>query len=130
ELRGKLSPRDQRGLAGAQAWMQNQPADREAYARLVGEAHAAFPLDAELAYLAGRSLWEAGDPSRALGLFDRAVELDPAFGAAYRSKAEILAYAGRLDESLAVIERCTLQDPDATTCLAQRTLIDGLAGNC
>src|SRR5207244_4466178 len=32
--------------------------------------------------------------------------------------------------SLAVIERCARQDPDATTCLAQRTLIDGLAGNC
>jgi serine/threonine-protein kinase len=130
ELRGKMSPRDQRVLAAAQGWMQNQPADREAWARLVGEAHAAFPLDAELAYLAGRSRWEAGDSSSALGLFDRAVELDPAFGAAYRSKAEVLAYTGKLDEALTVVERCARQDPDATTCFAQRTLIDGLAGNC
>ncbi|MGH9887208.1 MAG: tetratricopeptide repeat protein, partial [bacterium] len=130
ELRGKMSPRDQRVLAAAQGWMQNQPADREAWARLVGEAHDAFPLDAELAYLAGRSRWESGDASSALGLFDRAVELDPAFGAAYRSKAEVLAYAGKLDDALAVIERCARQDPDATTCFAQRTLIDGLAGNC
>jgi serine/threonine protein kinase len=130
ELRGKLGPRDQRVLAAAQGWMQSQPADHEAWARLLGAAHAEFPLDAELAYLAGRALSETGDPSGALELFDRALELDPAFGAAYRSKAETLSYAGKLDDALAVIERCTRLDPDATTCLAQRTLIDGLDGNC
>src|SRR5678815_2038021 len=34
------------------------------------------------------------------------------------------------DEALAMVERCTREDPDATNCLAQRTLLDGLAGNC
>jgi eukaryotic-like serine/threonine-protein kinase len=130
ELRGKLGPRDQMLLTAAQAWMQNQPADRNAYAKLLREAHQAFPLDAELAFQAGKAAWESDDPSAAFALFERALELDPAYGAAYRSTADLLAYAGKLDEALAVVERCTRQDPDATTCLAQRTLIDGLEGNC
>ncbi|HEY0992024.1 MAG TPA: tetratricopeptide repeat protein, partial [Kofleriaceae bacterium] len=130
ELRGKLGARDRLMLAAAQAWMQSQPADRDAYARLLRTAQAKFPLDAELAYQAGKAVWESDDRSGALVLFQRAIQLDPAFGAAYRATADILAYMGKLDEALAMVERCTREDPDATTCLAQRTLIDGLDGNC
>jgi len=130
ELRSKLTPRDQLMLAAAQAWMQSQPADRDAYAKLLRKAQAAFPLDAELAFQAGKAVWESDDRSGALVLFQRAIELDPAFGAAYRSTSDILAYTGKLDEALATVDRCTTQDPDATNCIAQRALIDGLAGNC
>jgi serine/threonine-protein kinase len=130
ELRSKLTPRDQRVLAAAQAFMQNQPADGAAYARLLVQAQAEFPLDAELAFRAGAALHDAGDRARSLALFDRAIELDPAFGAAHRSKSDMLAYQGKLDDAVAAIERCTRDAPDATTCLGQRALIDGLAGNC
>jgi serine/threonine-protein kinase len=110
--------------------MQNQPADRAAYARLLAQAHDEFPLDAELAFLSGGAHQENGDRAGALALYDRAIVLDPAFGAAYRSKSDILAYQGKLDEALATIERCIKQAPDATTCVGERALIDGLEGNC
>jgi eukaryotic-like serine/threonine-protein kinase len=130
ELQGRLGPRDQRVLAAARAWMHSQPADREAYARLLGAAQAEFPLDAELAFLAGGAFVEAGDRAAALARYDRAIELDHGFGAAYRSKSDLLAYQGRFDDALATIERCTREAPDATNCLAERALIDELSGNC
>jgi eukaryotic-like serine/threonine-protein kinase len=130
ELEARLGPRDQRVLAAAQGWMHSQPADREAYARLLGAAQAEFPLDAELAFLAGGALLETGDRAAALVRFDRAIALDRGFGAVYRSKSDLLAYQGRFDDALATIEQCTREAPDATNCLAERALIDELSGNC
>ncbi|MBZ5644680.1 MAG: hypothetical protein LAO19_18130, partial [Acidobacteriia bacterium] len=129
-LRSKLGPRDQRLLDAAQTWIQDQPADRAAYARLLIAAQAEFPLDAERALRAAAAVDETGDRPGALALYDRALAIDPAFGAAFRARAEILAYDGRLDDALAAIDECTRRAPEATACLAQRTLLDGLSGNC
>ena len=130
ELIARLGRRDQLVLAAAQGWMHSQPADREAYVRLLGAAQTEFPLDAELAFLAGGALLETGDRAAALTRFDRAIALDRGFGAAYRSKSDVLAYQGRFDEALATIDQCAREAPSATTCLAERALIDELAGNC
>jgi serine/threonine-protein kinase len=129
-LRSRLGPRDQRLLAAAQAWIQDQPADRDAYARLLIAAQAEFPLDAELTLRAAGAVHESGDRPGALALYDRALAIDPAFGAAFAARADILAYDGRLDDALAAIDECTRRAPEATACLAQRTLLDGLSGNC
>lgn len=137
---GPLPQRDTPGRWGAASairrWRRSLPGRsirrpaRCAYARLLIAAQAEFPLDAELALRAATAAQESGDRPGALALYDRALAIDPAFGAAFRARAEILAYGGQLDDALAAIEECTRRVPEATACLAERALIDGLSGNC
>ncbi len=130
EERAHLGERDQLVLRAAQAWIQSQPADHAAYARLLDEALARYPLDAELAYFTAGAHDEDGDRSGAIERFERAIQLDPGFGVAYRSRAELLAYEGDTQGALSGLEACVQRAPPARDCIAERTLIDERDGNC
>jgi serine/threonine-protein kinase len=128
--RAHLGPRDQLLLGAAQAWIQSQPADAEGYARLVDAALAQYPLDAELAFWAASAHEEVGDRTGARVRFDQAIGIDPTFGAAYRDKAELLAFEGDSGGALAELDLCLLKAPSASMCVGERTLIDEADGNC
>ena len=125
-----LSDRDRLLLRAAQAWMQTQPADSAAYARLLDVAIDRYPLDAELTFYAAAAHDETGDRAGAVRLYDRAVALDPAFGSAYRAKAEDLAYGGDFDGALAVLDACIGSAPGASSCIAERAWIEERDGDC
>jgi serine/threonine-protein kinase len=128
--RSHLGERDQLLLRAAQAWIQSQPADHASYARLADEALARYPLDAELAYFAGQARAEDGDRAGAVERFDRAIGLDPAFGAAYRAKSDLLAFRGDTEGALGALDACMQHAPSAKVCIAERTLIEERDGKC
>jgi tetratricopeptide (TPR) repeat protein len=128
--RHSLSERDQLLLGAAQAWMQSQPADPAAYARLTGEAQARFPLDAELAYWAAVARDENGDRAGATEFAHRAVALDPHFGSAYYVAGEELAYLGDTQGALAAVQDCVTHAPNQGICLGEQAKIDRVEGNC
>jgi len=128
--RRSLSERDRLLLAAAQAWMQSESSDAQAFARVADEAHERFPLDAELAYWAAVAHSEAGDRAGAILRADRALALDPAFGAVYELKSIELAYAGDLDAALATTQECALRAPNAMGCLGTQIYFDADVGNC
>ncbi|HEX8794263.1 MAG TPA: protein kinase [Polyangiaceae bacterium] len=130
EARSTLTARDQDILRAAQAWMQSDPADDRAYARLLAEALARHPGDAEIAYYAGFALTELADHAQAITRLRSATELDPGFAAAYQLEADEQAYAGDFDGAVATIETCIARAPEATRCLMERTFIDEAEGNC
>jgi tRNA A-37 threonylcarbamoyl transferase component Bud32/tetratricopeptide (TPR) repeat protein len=130
EGRHSLSERDQRLLGAAQAWMQSQPANAAEYARLTAEALARYPLDAEFAFFAAEARDESGDRAGASALADRALTIDPRFGAAYYLKGNELAYAGDLEGALATIKECAARVANPAACLDVQNSIDALEGNC
>lgn len=130
EERAHLGERDQLLLRAAQAWIQSQPADHATYARLLDDALARYPLDAELALFTARAHDEDGDRAGAIERLDRAIQLDPGFGVAYASKADLQAFEGDTPGALSTLEACVQRAPPASECIAERTLIDERDGNC
>jgi serine/threonine-protein kinase len=130
EGRSSLDEHDQSILRAAQAWMQTQPSDDAAFVRLIGEAQARYPMDAELAYYAGAAQSQVANHPEAIARLDRAVALDPGFAAAYQLKADEQAYSGDLDGALATIDTCVTQVPEATRCLMERALLYEASGDC
>jgi tetratricopeptide (TPR) repeat protein len=130
EGRPSLDEHDQLLLRAAEAWMQSEPTDDAAFVRLVGEAQARYPLDAEIAYYAGFAQTQLADHAAAVAALDVAIALDPGFGAAYQLKADEQGYAGDLDGSLATIDQCVVRAPEATRCLMERAFLDESDGNC
>jgi serine/threonine-protein kinase len=130
EHRDALSERDQVLLGAAQAWIQSQPADASTFARRMREAFARYPLDAELGYYASRAAEESGDPAGEIEFADRALALDPGFGAAYAKKIDGLEYSGDLDGALTTIRDCAERAPNPTWCLLDQNSLDAQAGNC
>jgi eukaryotic-like serine/threonine-protein kinase len=130
EARDVLGDRDRLVLRAAEAWMRAQPADGKAFAHLLDEAFARYPLDAELALRAGFGRDEIGDQDGAIQMFDRATAIDPAFGSAYGFKAQALAYAGDVAAARATAEECLRRVPEATICLGDLTVYDAEDGRC
>jgi serine/threonine-protein kinase len=130
EERAHLSERDGLVLHAAQAWIQSQPADHASYARLLDEALQRYPLDAELAFYTAQAHAEDGDRPGAVERFDRALALDPGFGAAYRAKGDTLAFLGDTAGALAALDACTKNAPSAMDCIAERTLLEERDGDC
>jgi serine/threonine-protein kinase len=128
--RAHLDERDQLVLRAAQAWIQSQPADHAAYARLLDEALDRYPLDAELTFFTGRAHDEDGDRAGSIARFERAIQLDPGFGLAYASKADLLAREGDTQGALSMLDACVQRAPPARDCIAERTLIDERDGTC
>lgn len=58
-----------------------------------------------LRFALGRALREAGDDAAAVPEFQRAVEFDPAYSAAWQGLGEALAALGRADAASAAYER-------------------------
>lgn len=130
EARSTLTPRDEDILRAAQAWMQSDPADDRAFARLLDEALARHPGDAEIAYYAGFATAQLAEHARAIERLRGATELDPGFAAAYQLEADEQAYAGDFDGALATIDGCIARAPEATRCLMERTFVDEAEGDC
>jgi serine/threonine-protein kinase len=126
----RLSERDQLLLVAAQAWMQSQPADGEAYARRMAEARQRFPLDSEVAYWSAKSEYAKGDRKQALAMDDRALELDPQMGPAYYDKIEEFLAGGDSKDALAAADACAANLQNPLPCLLERNSIDQIEGNC
>lgn len=80
----------------------------------IGFAERAVQLDgagADAWFVLGRCRCEVGD-ARALECFERAVQLNPNFGAAWYQRALILQQLHRVDESLACANRVIGLEPD------------------
>jgi serine/threonine-protein kinase len=128
--RRSLGERDRLLLGAAQAWMQAQPADAAAYARLMAEAQARYPLDAELAFYAADAFEESGDHAGAIAVVDRALKAEPGFSGAYSFKAVELMQEGEIETALATIRDCVAHASNPTQCLYKQDLIDLVEGNC
>ncbi len=130
EHRYALSERDGLLLDAAQAWIQTQPADADAYARTTEEALTRHPLDAELAYFAANARTETGEFAAVVTFADRAITLDPGFGGAYYFKGEGQSYAGDPEGALATVEACVARVPRESLCLGELGKIDQQEGHC
>ena len=128
--RGRLSGRDQAILRAAQGWMQAQPSDDAAFVRLIDEAQARYPMDAEIAYYAGFARTQLSDHVASVARLDRAIALDPGFAAAYQLKGDEQSYAGDLEGALATLAACVDEAPDATRCLMERGFLEVAGGQC
>ncbi len=128
--RGRLSGRDQAILRAAQAWMQTQPSDDAAFVRLIDEAQASYPMDAEIAYYSGFARTQLSDHVASVARLDRAIALDPGFAAAYQLKGDEQSYAGDLSGALATLDACVVNAPEATRCLMERGFLEEADGDC
>ena len=89
----------------------------------------AHPQDAEILFLAGLSAIYAGDLSGAIALFDRALAIDPTYGAALYLRAESIAYEGDFANARRSFAECIARAPLAESCLRWQPLLDDQEGD-
>jgi len=130
DLRGALDARDQAVLATVEAHVLAQPPAPAAAFHLAGEASAAWPDDAELAFLAGRYALLAGEGASALGSLDRALTLDPRFALVWWARAIEAEDRGDVDAALAAYDACVALSPGAASCLRSRAVHAAQRGEC
>jgi tetratricopeptide (TPR) repeat protein len=130
EHEASLDDRDRRILRAAQGWMQTQPADASAFARLMLEARSTYPSDSEVAFYAAIAVVESGDRERATQLLDNVLRLDRGFTAAYFYQEEELAYAGDVAGALASIRECIAHAHNSMGCRLEQLYIDTVEGAC
>ncbi len=90
---------------------------------------AEHPEDAEATAMLARATWALLRDEESLQCARRAVGLDPACAFAIDSLARILLDAGRLDESLRVIEEALPSRPDDSGWLGLKAWIETCSGN-
>src|SRR5918995_5102293 len=62
-------------------------------------------------YMLGLSAWKTGERDRALGAFDRSLQLDPTHRKSLLNSSRVLLEMGRSDEALERIEEALTQEP-------------------
>jgi len=129
-LSHRLSPRDQRIAAMLEPMVLSTPIDAAGWAAKAGEAVAAFPEDAELAFLHGWALGMNGQAAEAGQAYRRATELDPGFAWGWHYLAEWSAMNGRVEEALAHLDRCLAGNSAAQTCRLIRVILLSPTGRC
>jgi tetratricopeptide (TPR) repeat protein len=93
------------------------------------QAHALDPEDAEMCTHVGAFLRRLGREAEALPWFDRALERQPDFRAAFTNKASALAYLHRFSEAFAVYDALNAVDPGSAEAELGRSLLHLLTGN-
>jgi len=125
-----LSAPNQTLLAAFAPLIQQEPPDRAAcIAKLEGAARSA-----NTSYLwawVGLARFDAEGPSpRALADMDRALAIDPSFTILLHTKGQGLAYLGRFDEALSVLDRCLALSPLSSACYDDRRIVHTPRGDC
>ena len=116
-LRGTLGERDVALLDAVEPVVGRQPSDwAESNRRLAARLERA-PGAAELWYLLGVGHGNFEDFDVAARDLERALALDPGFGAASHYLGLMLMYSGRFDEAQQTLARCLARDPGALECL-------------
>ncbi|WP_394828198.1 protein kinase domain-containing protein [Pendulispora albinea] len=133
-VRDALSERDRLVLdAWALIVASDTPREEEA-GRLLEQAVALFPKDAELLALTtirklnlvrGRKELETE-----LDRVRRATDVDPGYADAWQLQARILTRLGRVDEELTALEACLKVAPGAVDCMQERVIALRNRGQC
>jgi serine/threonine-protein kinase len=124
QARTSLDARDQRLLAFVEAMSKDTATVEVRAPRELAEAMADDP---EALYWAAEALWGEGD---VLELLDRAIRLDPQFGAVEIRRAKTALEHDDADATLAATDRCLAIAPNAATCLRLRGMVHSFRGQC
>ncbi|ABS28352.1 serine/threonine-protein kinase [Anaeromyxobacter sp. Fw109-5] len=110
-----------------QAWKAHVDGDGERAHQLYARAVAAYPQDKEVLYMAGDLHFHEGNLPEALGLFERALALDPFWEPALMHVVDALGKLGRVDEVLARARRWVERVPGGASyrSLAHAELLAG-----
>ena len=128
--RDRLSERDLALLEAAQRLFQSEPPDVKGFGERLDLLVQRYPGDTELLYELATYRDILGEFAAAEALEQRAVSLDPKFGLAWAEIAEIQAYRGKFDESLATVKQCLEVTPEASWCIWVSEFIHGARGEC
>jgi serine/threonine-protein kinase len=130
ERRAQLSDRDQAMLECFRAdWASGLPDRKPTWQRWKALSDR-FPLDAEIAEIAGIQGVLSSEGEAAFAMLDRAIELDPKFAWPYVTKAASAKNRGDRDGALAIVEKCLTVSPRATACVRRRAEISATRGDC
>jgi hypothetical protein len=129
-FRASLAPRDLALLQIAEVRVASDAPDHAHVVARARDAATHFPDDAEMAYVLGRMLCEAGDTRAGFAELDRAVALDPGFAMPLWARSTYENEAGAPDDALRSVERCLSASPSAASCLRVRAKILNARGEC
>ena len=127
--KARLSPRDLEILDAYAPCILADPIDPIRCVDSMAPLVRAHPQDAEILFLAGLSAIYAGDLSGAIALFDRALAIDPTYGAALYLRAESIAYEGDFANARRSFAECIARAPLAESCLRWQPLLDDQEGD-
>ena len=128
--RERLSVRDRAVLEAAQRLFQSEPPDLKGFIERLEIVVKQYPGDAELLYQLSNFRDVLGEFAVAEELSQRAVALDPKFGLAWAKIAQIQAYRGKFEVSLATVKQCLEVTPEASWCVWVAEFINELQGHC
>jgi len=127
QSRALLDARDQRLLAFAEAWRNDDPSK-------VVELAKAFSHDsgddAEMQFWAGQALQEMGALADAVATLDLALHLDPSFAGALARRVAVKWNAGDVNGALTDADACVTLAPSAVTCLSLRARFASMGNDC
>jgi tetratricopeptide (TPR) repeat protein len=129
-LRGALGEHDRFAYAIAEALIANATPDWGAAEERATEGIAAFPEDAELAWMRGWVRWAREDFVASRADFERALAIDPKFAFALGVESVISRAEGHGERALAEVDRCLAIAHGSTTCLANRARLNYERGDC
>ncbi len=129
-LRSTMGARDQALLDALGPVILAQPSNWAETGQRLAAAVERFPGDAQLWYELGwfGSFGATLDGSNAA--LERAIALDPGYVLAFDALAQNHAYAGRLDEARALLDRCLSRSPSCTACRNTRLYLLTQDGAC
>jgi tRNA A-37 threonylcarbamoyl transferase component Bud32 len=128
-LRSTLDAHDRALLEGESPVIQRETSDYSEAGRRLQGVVGQFPGDAELAYWTA-TVRSRVDANPAATLFEGTLALDPAFGMAFGSKIELLAYLGRFDDALDAAGACERIITSPSWCIYMRAVIEQEQGAC
>jgi serine/threonine-protein kinase len=129
QLRASLSARDQAVLdALAPAYGVGTP-DFDATARRVAGVAARYPGDAELQLVSATWFLSAKRLEEASAAIERAIAIDPGFGAGYWARGQLALEADPAGFERA-LDACVAVSPTAGSCVRNKARVHQVAGEC
>jgi serine/threonine-protein kinase len=128
--RASLSEMDRDLLGVVEPLVLPDVADNAESVRRARAVASRWPVDAEVALIAGMRLGFAGDSEAAFAELDRALALDDRFALALHERAVFQADAGDADGVLTTAARCLSLSPIAAACARRRAEVFALRGQC
>lgn len=132
-LRMSLSERDQKLLHAVEPFVQRDPSDYVTASERIAALTALYPNDAEFAFWHAHTYVKKDTPqgwAKAVELAKTCTELDPKHADCWQIQSWAAKSENRLDDAVAVLDRCIAASENAIDCLVDKILIDAHRGRC